>query len=184
MEPRPVAVVIGDSRRLVEAIVRSLAGSHDVRVAGDAAAACPPGRPWTELDRVPAGVEILVHCADVYADGPLRETSAQAWRELYQANLFGFAELAHRLLPALRAARGHIIVVESARITDSPVNRAAYVGSRAALSVLTEALRDEEEGHGVRVTVIDPAEDPAAGAPIPDRAESIAGAVRSVTSLR
>lgn len=188
MGSRPVAVVIGDNRRLVGTIVRSLAGSHEVWVAGamasPAAAVCPPGRPWSELDPVPAGVEILVHCADVFADGPLRDTSARVWRDLYQANLFDFAELTHRLLPALRAARGHVIVIDSARSTDSPENRAAYVGSRAALSVLTEALREEEERHGVRVTVIDPARDATAGSTGSDRVESIAAAVRSVTSLR
>ncbi|MEU0467051.1 SDR family NAD(P)-dependent oxidoreductase [Amycolatopsis sp. NPDC006131] len=168
-----------------------MADTHDVWVVGAGvmtserlAAACPPGRSWPDRGPVPARVEVLLHCADTYVEGPLQDTAVDTWRDLFQANLFDFAELTSILLPALRATRGHVIVINSSGIADRPEGRAAYAGSKAALAALTEVLRTEEEQHGVRVTVIDPGQDATVGVLAADLAEAIAGAVRSLALPR
>ena len=44
------------------------------------------------------------------------------------------------MLPALRATRGGVIIVNSTAISGSPANRAAYAASKAALQVFWGAL--------------------------------------------
>lgn len=191
MESDHVAVVAGKTGPLVGAVVRTLADSHDVWVAGtgestsaDLAADCPPARPWPDADAgaEPARIDVLVHCVDEYAAGPLVETPVETWHNLFEANVFDVARRTTRLLPALRAAGGLVIVVNSPGVADSPGERGAYAASKAALSVLTDMLREEEEQHGVRVAVLDPGWDDAESPPA-DEPEELAAAVRVLVTL-
>lgn len=190
MESGPVAVVAGESGSLAGAVVRALADSHEVWVAGtgfrtseDLAADCPPARPLPGSGPLPPRIDVLVHCGNAYASGTLVETPAHTWHELFEANVFDFARFTALLLPALRASRGLVIVVNSPGVADSPGERGAYAASKAALSVLTDMLRDEEERHGVRVSVVDPgwAENAESGAG--EGFEELGTAVRVLVTL-
>ncbi|MFD4249876.1 SDR family NAD(P)-dependent oxidoreductase [Amycolatopsis thermoflava] len=188
MESDPVAVVAGESGPLVAAVVRALADTHEVWVAGAGgrsaaglAAACPPAKPWPDEGPGPARIGVLVHCIDEYAAGPLAETPVDTWRELFEANVFDVARFTARALPALRDAGGLVIVVNSPGVADSPGERGAYAASKAALSVVTDMLREEEGPRGVRVSALDLGWDDAAGsAGGPD---ALAAAVRLLVAL-
>ncbi|GHE87311.1 hypothetical protein GCM10017786_18770 [Amycolatopsis deserti] len=169
MDSAHVAVVAGRPGPLTAAIVRALADSHDVW--------------WPDTGPPPPRVDVLVHCADEYAAGPLAETPVATWQDLFEANVFAVARFTSLLLPALRAAGGLVIVVNSPGVADSPADRGAYAASKAALAVLTDTLREEEVRHGVRVAVLDPGWDDAEGAPPADEPAQVAAAVRLLVTL-
>ncbi len=107
------------------------------------------------MDVVPAelaAVDVLVHCAGVFEP----DTPESVWQDVFAVNLFGVVDVTRRLLPAVRAARGRIIVVNSSVVARSPVGRSAYAASKHALRVFTRALHEEELDNGVRVTSIYP----------------------------
>ncbi|GHE99184.1 short chain dehydrogenase [Amycolatopsis deserti] len=101
-------------------------------------------------------VDVLVHCAGVFQLGDVAETDPAVWRELFAVNLFGVASVTRLLLPALRAARGRVVLVNSTAALGPPAHRAAYAASKTALRVFAEALHREELPNGVRVTSIYP----------------------------
>jgi NADP-dependent 3-hydroxy acid dehydrogenase YdfG len=60
------------------------------------------------------------------------------------------------LLPALRAARGRVVLLNSGAGLTARPGWGAYAASKHALRAFADALRDEEAGNGVRVTSIHP----------------------------
>lgn len=103
-----------------------------------------------------AEVDLLVHCAGVFERDTIIATPDEVWRDVFAVNFFGVVEMTRNLLPALRAARGRVILVNSTVVAGSPAGRSAYAASKHALRVFAQALRQEEMGNGVRVTSIYP----------------------------
>ncbi len=66
------------------------------------------------------------------------------------------AELTRLLLPQLRAARGHVVFVNSGAGLRANPEWGAYAASKHGLKALADALRGEEADHGVRVTSVYP----------------------------
>jgi NADP-dependent 3-hydroxy acid dehydrogenase YdfG len=98
----------------------------------------------------------LVHCAGVAEVASLEDTPRELWEETFAANVNGPAALTRTLLPALRAAGGHVVFVNLASGMHAVPNWSAYMASKAALRELADSLREEEAAHGVRVTTIYP----------------------------
>jgi NADP-dependent 3-hydroxy acid dehydrogenase YdfG len=71
-------------------------------------------------------------------------------------NLLAPAELTRAVLPELRAARGHVVFVNSGSGLRANPGWAAYAASKHALKALADALRAEEAANGVRVTSVYP----------------------------
>jgi NADP-dependent 3-hydroxy acid dehydrogenase YdfG len=96
------------------------------------------------------------------------------WRAMVLTNVLGPALTIRATLPALRETRGHIL------ITGSVAGRRALPGSlysatKWAVTALGEAARQELDGTGIRVTLIEPGsvdtpffDEPPAGALEPD----------------
>jgi NADP-dependent 3-hydroxy acid dehydrogenase YdfG len=205
MTDRPLALVTGASRGIGAAVAAALAASHDVLLGGrnlDAltrlAPALPGARPWpvelTDTDAVAAAVAgidslaVLVHSAGVAELGPLAETPAEVWRRTFDLNVVAVAELTRLLLPALRAARGHVVLINSGAGRHTNPGWGSYAASKFALHAYADVLRAEEPA--LRVTTVYPgrtatdmqrAVRAAEGAPYqPDeylRPESVAAAV-------
>ena len=177
---RPVAVVTGGTRGIGLAIVRDLAATHHVVVGGrstDAvhrlASALPSGSglvadlgdcsPGGALDRalsevVPRldRVDVLVHSAGVLRSGTVAQAPASDWLESMTVNVVAVAMVTRALLPALRRAHGLVLAVNSGSGLVSGASSGAYCASKFALRALTDALREEERTHGVRVTSLHP----------------------------
>jgi NADP-dependent 3-hydroxy acid dehydrogenase YdfG len=86
--------------------------------------------------------------------GWLKETP-EHWRSMVLTNVLGAAYTTRAALPAVREARGHIL------LTSSVAGRRALPGSfysctKHAVTAMAEALRQELAGSGVRVTSIEP----------------------------
>jgi len=79
----------------------------------------------------------------------------EQWREMVLTNVLGAAYTIRATLPALKEAKGHLL------ITSSVAGRRALPGSlysatKHAATAMGEAVRQELNGAGVRVTVIEP----------------------------
>ncbi|MGH1550388.1 SDR family oxidoreductase [Leifsonia poae] len=170
---RPIALVTGASRGIGRAIAVELGRTHHILVGGrdaDAVAAVvaelPSAEPYVadlvadlsgdSLPALPDRLDVLVHSAGVEDGGTVEATDAETWKHVFEVNVFAVAALTRRALPALRAAQGLVVSINSGSGLASGPGGGVYAGSKFALRALTDALREEERPHGVRVTSIHP----------------------------
>ncbi|MCC3762272.1 SDR family oxidoreductase [Glycomyces sp. TRM65418] len=101
-------------------------------------------------------LDAIIHNAGIAHIAPVAEQRLEWWERTLTVNVTAPAELTRALLPALRAARGHVVFVNSgAGLTAGP-KWSSYAASKHALKALANALRGEEQGNGVRVTSVYP----------------------------
>ena len=105
------------------------------------------------LDAVPA-LDGLVHCAGVVRPGRLADARPAEFSEQFTLNVVAVAELTQRCLPALRAARGTVLLVNSGSGLNARPPLSTYGVSKFALRGYAEALRQEEPG--IRVSTVYP----------------------------
>jgi len=111
----------------------------------------PPAK-LLELDRVDG----LVHCAAIAEVARIAGTPVALWQETLMVNVVAAAELTRVLLPALRIASGHVLLVNAAPGVRAIPGWSAYCASKAALRELADCLRLEESPHGVKVASVYP----------------------------
>jgi NADP-dependent 3-hydroxy acid dehydrogenase YdfG len=83
------------------------------------------------------------------------ESTPDHWRAMVLTNVYGAALTIRAALPAVRETRGHFL------LTGSVAGRRALPGSlysctKWAVTAMGEALRQEVDGSGIRVTLIEP----------------------------
>lgn len=117
-----------------------------------------PGQIAALADRIAGsgGLDVLVHNAGFGIFGPVEEVTAAETERQFAVNLFGPLDLTRRLLPGLRARRGHIIWTGSLAGRIALPFQAHYSATKAAIASISDALRIELAPHGVRVTCIEP----------------------------
>ncbi|MCA1190174.1 MULTISPECIES: SDR family oxidoreductase [unclassified Saccharopolyspora] len=173
MSERPIALVTGASRGIGAATARALSETHDVLLGGrdgealrELAAEIDGARPWpvelTDPDAVAAAVrdvnrlDVLVHSAGLVELGAVSDVSVDSWRRTFELNLFAVTELTRLLLPELRAASGHVVLINSGSGLNAKPNWGSYAASKFALRAFADVLRAEEAANGVRVTSVFP----------------------------
>jgi short-subunit dehydrogenase len=92
----------------------------------------------------------VVHSAGVVGLGTVAELGPDAWLDQLVVNTAAPAELTRLLLPSVRAARGHILFVNSGSGLQARPGWSAYAASKHALRALADSLRAEEPE--IRVT--------------------------------
>ena len=169
---RPVALVTGASKGIGRQIALALSATHHVLVGGRDAtrvaavvAELESAEPFlaelTDAAAVTAAVagidklDVLVHSAGLVAYGPLAESTTDQWRALLELNVIAPANLTRLLLPALRAATGLVVFINSGAGLTAHPGFSAYAASKFALTALADSLRGEERGR-VRVTSLHP----------------------------
>lgn len=105
------------------------------------------------LDTVPA-LDGLVHCAGMVRPGLLADAEPAEFTEQFALNVVAVAELTRWCLPALRAAHGTVVLVNSGSGLNARPPLSSYGVSKFALRGYAEALRQEEPG--IRVTTVYP----------------------------
>jgi len=101
-------------------------------------------------------LDILIHAAGEIAFGRVDEAAIDDLDRLHAVNLRAPYLLTQALLPFLARAGGHIVFVNSSAGIRPSAGVAAYGATKHALRGLADALRDEVNPLGVRVTSIYP----------------------------
>jgi short-subunit dehydrogenase len=103
---------------------------------------------------LPPRLDGVVHAAGMVHLSPVAELEADEWMEHLSVNLVSAAELTRLLLPALRAAEGHVVFVNSTAGLRANPEWSAYAASKFGLRALADSLRAEEPK--LRVTTVYP----------------------------
>ena len=101
-------------------------------------------------------LDSLLHVAGTVDLATVAELDAAVWRRHLDVNLTAPAVLTGPLLPALRAAGGTVVFVNSSAGLVANAGWSAYAASKFGLRALADSLRAEEAGNGVRVTTVFP----------------------------
>jgi NAD(P)-dependent dehydrogenase (short-subunit alcohol dehydrogenase family) len=107
-------------------------------------------------DQLPDSLDSVVHAAGVVDLGPVAELTTDVWQLQLAINLVAPAVLTRLCLPAVRAARGTFVFVNSGAGLVAHPQWSAYAASKFGLRALADSLRAEEQEHGVRVTTVYP----------------------------
>ncbi|MDH6195610.1 NADP-dependent 3-hydroxy acid dehydrogenase YdfG [Mycobacterium frederiksbergense] len=166
----PTALITGASGGIGSAIAAALAPTHTLLLAGrpsarlDALAERLGAPTWpmdlTDADSIESATEVLaeldvlVHNAGVLYPGRVSESTAEQWRASFEVNVTGAVALTLALLPALRAARGHVVFINSGAGQKVSAGMASYSASKFALRAFADSLRADEPS--LRVTSIFP----------------------------
>ncbi|PUU76529.1 hypothetical protein B9Z19DRAFT_990274 [Tuber borchii] len=117
--------------------------------------------PYSEIASVVAealrqheNIDILVNVAGYLLEGSVEETNEEI-EHLYKTNLFGPINLARALLPHFRARRAGVVAnVAGIGALRGAAAAGYYCASKAALRVVTEALRAEVAAFGIEVCCV------------------------------
>lgn len=164
------ALITGAGGGIGSAIATALAPDYTLLLAGrpsarlDEVAARLGATTWpldlTDLDSIEAAAEViteldvLVHNAGVAYPGRVAESTPEQWRASFDINVTGAVALTCALLPALRAARGQVVFVNSGSGLNVSPGLASYSASKFALRAFADSLRTDEPL--LRVTSIHP----------------------------
>lgn len=105
---------------------------------------------------LPDHLDAVVHAAGVVELGRVAELSTEAWQSQLAVNLLAPAVLTRVALPALRAAQGTVVFVNSGAGLSANPEWAGYAAAKFGLRALADSLRAEERAAGVRVTTVYP----------------------------
>jgi len=167
----PLALITGASRGIGAAVAHQLSPTHRLLLGGrdrDAlakvASELPGAEPWpvdlTDVGSLEAAVrgidrlDVLVHSAGAAQLGTVAEAPSAAWRTNLEVNVIAVAELTRLLLPALRAARGQVVVINSGGGYRARAGWGPYAASKFAARAFADSLREEEPE--LRVTSVFP----------------------------
>ena len=107
-------------------------------------------------EQLPDRLDSVVHAAGVVELGPVASLTTQEWQSHLAVNLLAPAVLTRVALPALRAASGTVVFVNSGAGLVAHPHWSAYAASKFGLRALADSMRAEEQEHGVRVTTVYP----------------------------
>lgn len=166
----PTALITGAGGGLGAAIADALAPTHTLLLAGrpssrlDAVANRLGATTWpmdlADLDGIEDAadlfdeLDVLVHNAGVAYPGRVSESIPDQWRAAFEVNVTGAVALTLALLPALRAARGQVVFINSGAGLNVSPGLAAYSASKFAQRAFADSLRADEPL--LRVTSIHP----------------------------
>jgi NAD(P)-dependent dehydrogenase (short-subunit alcohol dehydrogenase family) len=122
----------------------------DVTIQGDV------DRMATAVQSAWGGLDLLCHCAGRSMRGTALSTSADEFRELWDANFLSAVRCVQAFAPALSAAHGHIVLVGSLASKVAAGYLGAYPASKFPLAALAQQLRIELGERGPHVLLVCP----------------------------
>ena len=103
------------------------------------------------------GVDALVNNAGYGYRSAIEEGEEEDIETLFKTNLFGPVELIKAVLPQMRERKsGAIINLSSIGAVRSAVGSGYYSATKAALELLSDALKKEAEPLGIKVMIVEP----------------------------
>ena len=116
-------------------------------------------RAWAKVEASTggAGVDVLVNNAGFALTGPVELLSDEDVRRQFATNVFGLLTMTRTVLPAMRArTSGRIINVSSLVGRTTFPGMGVYGATKYAVEALSDALRQEVAGFGIKVVIIEP----------------------------
>jgi NAD(P)-dependent dehydrogenase (short-subunit alcohol dehydrogenase family) len=141
-------VVDADALRAegIEPHILDITVDSDVAAIADRVARDPLGRP----------LRALVNNAGISVNAPVETLPIAKWRRLFEVNLFGHVAMTQALLPTLLRSAGTVVNISSVGGRVALPTYGAYAGSKFALEAVSDSLRREVSGLGVKVVVVEP----------------------------
>lgn len=104
------------------------------------------------------GLDAVLNIAGVQLLAPFSDGRSDEWRTLLDVNVFGLLVVTHAALRHLREAGGGDVVnmgsIAGRKVTGA--EGAVYSGTKFAVHAISEAIRQELHGQGIRVTIVSP----------------------------
>ena len=116
-------------------------------------------RAWAKIEASTggAGVDVLVNCAGFALTGPAEILGGPAVQRQFATNVFGLLTVTRAVLPAMRARKsGRIINISSLVGRTTFPGMGVYGATKYAVEALSDALRQEVAGFGIKVVIIEP----------------------------
>jgi NAD(P)-dependent dehydrogenase (short-subunit alcohol dehydrogenase family) len=102
-------------------------------------------------------VGTLINNAGYAVSGALESTAIDAIRREFETNVFGYIRMAQLVLPGMRKlGTGRIVNLSSVAGRVTMPGAGAYAASKYAIEAVSDALRFEVRGFGVKVILIEP----------------------------
>jgi NADP-dependent 3-hydroxy acid dehydrogenase YdfG len=103
------------------------------------------------------GVDVLVNNAGYALTGPIELLSDAAVKRQFDTNVFGLLTLTRTVLPSMYERRSGVIINLSSMVglTTFP-GMGIYGATKYAVEAVSDALRQEVSGFGVKVVIIEP----------------------------
>ncbi|WP_217420854.1 SDR family oxidoreductase [Novacetimonas pomaceti] len=145
-------ILAGRRREVLEALARSLGNERASIWAVDITRenALPPF-----ISAIPK-LEVLVHAAGMFCADSIDRISPEARDRLMAVNVHAPLRLSNLFLPALEAARGQIVFINSTAVMGSRIHTDAYAASKYALKQEAGRLREQVREKGIRILNIYP----------------------------
>jgi len=115
-----------------------------------------PGSVAALADAVPECDLLVANAGGAFDLDPLAVADVQAWARMYDVNVLGLVRTVQALLPALKAARGQVVMTGSTAGRWVYEGGGGYVAAKHAVAALRDTLRLELVEAGVRVSEVAP----------------------------
>jgi NAD(P)-dependent dehydrogenase (short-subunit alcohol dehydrogenase family) len=110
-----------------------------------------------EVERAEGAVGVLVNNAGYSQSGAIEEVAMGDIRRQFETNVFGLVRMCQLVLPGMRRQRsGRIVNVSTMGANFTFPGGGVYHASKYAVEAVSDALRFEVAGFGVKVVVIQP----------------------------
>jgi NAD(P)-dependent dehydrogenase (short-subunit alcohol dehydrogenase family) len=108
------------------------------------------------LERTGGRLDAVVANAGISVSGAFEDTPAEAMRRVMDTNYFGVVDTVRATLPALRVARGRIVLISSDSGLCGTPGLSGYTASKYAIEGFGESLAYEVAPLGVSLSIIEP----------------------------
>jgi short-subunit dehydrogenase len=153
-------VLVARRRAALEQLAGELVDRHGINcvvIARDLAHAGEGATIYAEVEARDLEISILVNNAGFGDYGPFAEADLQRQLAMLRVNVEVLTELTHWCLPSMiEAGRGHVLNVASTAAFQPGPLMAVYYASKAYVLHFSEAIAEELQGTGVKVTAFCP----------------------------
>jgi NADP-dependent 3-hydroxy acid dehydrogenase YdfG len=151
--------VSGRRKDRLDALVRRIevSGAKGLALPGDVSVEADATQAVKDTVARFGRIDILINSAGVNEAGGIESLSLDLWRKVIDINLMGTLYSCKAAVPAMKAqGSGDIINISSTAGRRAVAAFAAYATSKFGVTGLTESLRQEVGGAGIRVCIIEP----------------------------
>ena len=149
-------VLAARSRERLDALAAELGGAEQAL-----AVTCDVSQ-WGDQERMASEalaaygrLDVVFANAGFGAKRGFLEGSPEQWRSMVLTNVLGVAYTIRATLPALKGSRGHLLLMSSVAGRRA-LPGSLYSSTKFAVTSMGEAARQDVNGTGIRVTVIEP----------------------------